>query len=168
MSGQIDIREHTPEIQPIILNEDQLTRLLASDEDMVDGVLSRSLRPKRQLVRPSVKWASLLLDAFLLMLSIVIFPLSLFLPIPSLVKAILILLASVLFCIVLKPLLFETIRVYQRFAPSRIRLRCKCEPSCSDYMSEAIRKYGLLKGVRMGYQRLQRCGVKVCGKDPLP
>ncbi|MGE5219503.1 MAG: membrane protein insertion efficiency factor YidD [Chloroflexota bacterium] len=34
---------------------------------------------------------------------------------------------------------------------------CRFYPSCSVYMNEAIRRYGVLKGVVMGLGRIGRC-----------
>ena len=34
---------------------------------------------------------------------------------------------------------------------------CRFEPSCSRYMIEALRKYGLLKGLRKGTRRFLQC-----------
>lgn len=55
--------------------------------------------------------------------------------------------------------------VYQRFAPARIRNRCRFEPSCSAYMVEAIRRYGLSKGLRKGVDRIKRCSLGDGGFD---
>ena len=34
---------------------------------------------------------------------------------------------------------------------------CRFEPSCADYMAEAVRRHGALKGVGRGLRRLARC-----------
>ena len=49
------------------------------------------------------------------------------------------------------------VKVYQRFAPDKIRNRCRFEPSCSQYMILALEKYGFLKGLCKGIARLRRC-----------
>lgn len=49
------------------------------------------------------------------------------------------------------------VMVYQRLAPDKVRNRCRYEPSCSQYMIMAIRKYGAFKGVRRGVRRWQSC-----------
>ncbi|MGG1553635.1 membrane protein insertion efficiency factor YidD [Paenibacillus ferrarius] len=59
------------------------------------------------------------------------------------------------------------IHVYQRFAPIRIRNQCRFEPSCSSYMIQAIEKYGVVKGVFRGIQRLRRCNTANGGYDYL-
>ncbi len=57
------------------------------------------------------------------------------------------------------------VRIYQRFAPDRVRNKCRFEPSCSVYMIRAIEKYGLLRGVKKGVHRLRRCNVHNGGYD---
>lgn len=50
------------------------------------------------------------------------------------------------------------IRLYQRYAPASVRLRCAMTPSCSEYAVLAIRRHGLLRGAWMAYCRLRyRC-----------
>ncbi|GBD37516.1 Putative membrane protein insertion efficiency factor [bacterium HR36] len=34
---------------------------------------------------------------------------------------------------------------------------CRFEPSCSEYMLQAVRKYGVLRGVAKGWWRILRC-----------
>jgi len=34
---------------------------------------------------------------------------------------------------------------------------CRFYPSCSDYMREAVERYGAIRGVWMGLRRLARC-----------
>ena len=49
------------------------------------------------------------------------------------------------------------ISLYQRRAPSSVRLRCKQTPSCSEYMRTAIIKFGWIKGFNVGWKRLRNC-----------
>ncbi len=58
-----------------------------------------------------------------------------------------------------------TVKIYQRFAPKSIREKCRFEPSCSQYMILAIEKYGLIRGVIKGIDRLRRCNVHGGGFD---
>lgn len=47
--------------------------------------------------------------------------------------------------------------------------RCIYYPSCSNYMLEAITKFGVIKGVFLGTKRLLRCVPwKDGGFDPVP
>jgi uncharacterized protein len=49
------------------------------------------------------------------------------------------------------------IRFYQRFLSPALPSRCKYHPSCSQYAVEAIRHYGILRGVVLAAWRLLRC-----------
>ena len=57
------------------------------------------------------------------------------------------------------------IHVYQHFAPDKVRLACVFEPSCSEYMILAVKKYGSIRGVLKGIHRLKRCHYPNYGKD---
>jgi len=57
------------------------------------------------------------------------------------------------------------IKIYQHYAPDRIRNKCRFEPSCSQYMLLAIEKYGLIKGINKGIKRLKRCNINHGGYD---
>jgi uncharacterized protein len=63
-------------------------------------------------------------------------------------------------------LALAAIQVYQRLTDSRAPC-CRFTPSCSNYMDEAIRKYGFWNGVRRGLHRVRRCtGFAPRGADP--
>ncbi|MGP0103646.1 MAG: membrane protein insertion efficiency factor YidD [Solirubrobacteraceae bacterium] len=47
--------------------------------------------------------------------------------------------------------------VYQRFISPAIPRRCKYEPTCSRYAVDAIREYGILRGLVLAGWRLLRC-----------
>jgi uncharacterized protein len=49
------------------------------------------------------------------------------------------------------------IRVYQRFISPGIPSRCRYYPSCSEYAVQAVRRYGILRGVVLAAWRLLRC-----------
>lgn len=57
------------------------------------------------------------------------------------------------------------VKVYQRYAPAKVRLSCRFEPTCSQYMLVAIDKYGIVKGVVKGIRRLLRCHPPNGGED---
>lgn len=56
--------------------------------------------------------------------------------------------------IALKPALIGAIRLYQRYAPERIRRKCLFKPTCSEYAILAIEKYGVIRGLYKSYIRL--------------
>lgn len=46
---------------------------------------------------------------------------------------------------------------------------CIFHPSCSEYTYEAIAKYGLIKGTKLGAARIIRCSpLSSGGYDPVP
>jgi uncharacterized protein len=49
------------------------------------------------------------------------------------------------------------IRFYQRAISPGLPARCKYHPSCSAYAVEAVRHYGILRGVVLAAWRLLRC-----------
>lgn len=76
----------------------------------------------------------------------------------------------------MKTVFLQGIRIYQkifsldtgwlsRFYPSRV---CRFMPTCSQYIYEAVEKYGLLKGLFLGLKRILRCHPGVGGGyDPV-
>ena len=57
----------------------------------------------------------------------------------------------------MRALLLAPIRFYQRFVSPAFPARCKYHPSCSEYAVQAIRTYGVLKGLVLAAWRLLRC-----------
>lgn len=81
-----------------------------------------------------------------------------YLPMNSGVYLVVVLLSCVLLVLAcLKPFVIWSIRVYQRFAPKSVRMRCVFVPSCSEYMILSIQKEGLIHGIKKGVIRLNRC-----------
>ena len=69
----------------------------------------------------------------------------------------------------MKTVALALIRIYQRVISPFLGNRCRYYPSCSAYTSEAIRKYGLPKGLALGGKRLLRCHpFHDGGIDPVP
>jgi putative membrane protein insertion efficiency factor len=60
------------------------------------------------------------------------------------------------------------IRLYQRFISPLIAPRCRYYPSCSTYAVDAIRGYGILRGLVLAGWRLLRCNpLSRGGIDPV-
>jgi uncharacterized protein len=58
--------------------------------------------------------------------------------------------------------------LYQRFISPALPRRCKYEPTCSRYAVEAIRQYGILRGLVLAGWRLLRCNpLSHGGYDPV-
>lgn len=49
------------------------------------------------------------------------------------------------------------IRAYQRFISPMFPRRCKYHPTCSEYAVDAVREFGVLKGLVLAGWRLLRC-----------
>jgi len=57
----------------------------------------------------------------------------------------------------LEILALGALRLYQLFISTQDRPSCMFTPTCSNYALQAIRRYGLLRGVLMASDRFQRC-----------
>ena len=77
----------------------------------------------------------------------------------------------------MKTIFLAIIRAYQKiFSPDQgfvsyffSRPTCRFYPTCSSYAAEAIKKYGAIKGTRMGVRRLLKCHPwNAGGLDPVP
>lgn len=61
------------------------------------------------------------------------------------------------------------IRFYQRAISPFLGPHCRFEPSCSNYMLEAVRVHGVICGVWLGLRRLVKCHPwNLGGYDPVP
>jgi putative membrane protein insertion efficiency factor len=61
------------------------------------------------------------------------------------------------------------IRAYQLAVSPLFGPSCRFFPTCSEYVREAIAAYGLVRGVRLGIQRIARCHPwNPGGYDPVP
>lgn len=126
-----------------------------------------SIYYKRILERPNINWLQIILQTTI---PIIFFIVSvklllkrwhnlgntIFITSLCLIIYILVRFKNIIICI---------IHIYQHFAPDSIRLKCRFEPSCSQYMILALEKYGVLKGLKMGINRLKRCKVGNGGYD---
>ncbi len=56
----------------------------------------------------------------------------------------------------MKKVIIKLINIYQ-IIPFSSHKMCRFTPTCSEYMKEAIEKYGALKGLKLGFKRLLRC-----------
>ena len=62
------------------------------------------------------------------------------------------------------------IRIYQKLISPLLPRSCIYEPSCSRYTAQAIRRFGVLKGVYLGFFRVIRCNSLFFtgGQDDVP
>jgi uncharacterized protein len=64
-------------------------------------------------------------------------------------------------------LLVAVVRLYQITLSPWLGQACRFEPTCSNYMIEAVHKYGFLRGGWRGICRLARCHpLHAGGYDP--
>jgi putative membrane protein insertion efficiency factor len=65
-------------------------------------------------------------------------------------------------------LLLAPIRAYQRFISPALPRRCKYEPTCSAYAVDAVREFGVGRGLILAGWRLLRCNpFSHGGYDPV-
>ena len=68
---------------------------------------------------------------------------------------------------VARALVCSPIVVYQRVISPALPRRCKYEPTCSRYAVQAIREFGVARGLVLGAWRLVRCNpFSYGGYDP--
>ena len=69
--------------------------------------------------------------------------------------------------IIIKKVLIFFIKLY-RVTPLHCHSMCNFTPTCSQYTIDALNKYGVIKGLKLGIKRILRCHPKgKCGYDPL-
>ena len=69
---------------------------------------------------------------------------------------------------VIKKILLVIITIYQKLT-ALLPHRCRFYPSCSEYMKQAIIKYGIIKGGWLGVKRICKCHpLNDGGYDPVP
>lgn len=143
-------------------------RFKAKPNDTYSDGDPRSDNYIRVLVRPALKYhLGLIYILSILLIAVTILYITSLFALPTWLIILCIILALLLFALFTsKFLAIGLIHIYQRFAPAQIRGRCMYEPSCSEYMIQAIRKYGFLSGIKRGIKRLKRCKPHLGGFDP--
>jgi hypothetical protein len=69
----------------------------------------------------------------------------------------------------MRRLILTLLWVYQRGVSPLLPSACRFHPTCSEYMAEAVQRYGAGRGVWMGLRRLARCHpLNAGGLDPVP
>ena len=68
-----------------------------------------------------------------------------------------------------RALVLRGIRLYQRVLSPCLPASCRYYPSCSAYTFQAVRRYGVLRGLFLGLRRILRCHpFHRGGYDPVP
>ena len=69
----------------------------------------------------------------------------------------------------IKKLLLDLIKGYQKFISPMMAPHCRFTPTCSEYAMMAIREFGALKGSYLAIRRLLKCHpFHEGGIDPVP
>ncbi len=73
----------------------------------------------------------------------------------------------------IKNAVLSAIRQYQRTGGSQRHFATSCNftPTCSQYTYQAIEHFGVLRGVKLGINRIRRCDDRDCINiidDPVP
>ncbi|MDC2994724.1 membrane protein insertion efficiency factor YidD [Gammaproteobacteria bacterium] len=69
----------------------------------------------------------------------------------------------------MKKIIIYLIKFYQITLSPLLGSNCRFQPTCSQYMIEAVNLHGVFKGVGLGIKRISKChplGSK--GYDPVP
>lgn len=155
-------------MKEIQFNEDQIGDLHKLAQSLFDDETDpRSNSYKRILIRPKINWLKLIVwliiptaAIFLIMYVFSIIALEWYWQLLIIITILLLYI-----CFTAKSITVFAIKVYQRYAPDSIRMKCRFEPSCSEYMIVSIQKYGFFKGIDKGIKRLKRCNVNGGGFD---
>ncbi|MFN3692183.1 MAG: membrane protein insertion efficiency factor YidD [Fervidobacterium sp.] len=61
------------------------------------------------------------------------------------------------------------IRFYQKYLSPLKPPTCRFEPTCSTYTYQAVERFGVFKGLLLGFWRILRCNpLSKGGSDPVP
>jgi uncharacterized protein len=68
----------------------------------------------------------------------------------------------------MKFLVLDFLRLYKTLVSPFLPSACRFTPTCSEYMAQAVEKYGVVRGTWMGTKRILRC-QPFCkgGHDPV-
>jgi putative membrane protein insertion efficiency factor len=57
----------------------------------------------------------------------------------------------------MKKIILKAIKFYQFFISPGLGQNCRFYPTCSEYVYETVRKYGVLSGCWLGLKRILKC-----------
>lgn len=130
----------------------------------INTKLNAAFSPETKLFRPKIDWLKAVLIALaVILLYVVIFAVIVIRGPQIGVNDATSMAILLLLCVLLGMVWFSDragifcIRLYQRYAPASVRLRCKQIPSCSEYGILALFMYGPVIGTIKILKRLRRC-----------
>ena len=57
----------------------------------------------------------------------------------------------------MQELVVGVLRLYKRWLSPLLPSACRFEPTCSEYMMQAVARHGVARGIMLGTRRLLRC-----------
>ena len=57
----------------------------------------------------------------------------------------------------MRELVTAALRFYKQWISPMLPSACRFHPTCSEYMREAVERYGVIRGVGLGVRRLLKC-----------
>lgn len=57
----------------------------------------------------------------------------------------------------MRAVIIFALNLYKRWLSPLLPSACRYHPTCSEYMKDAVERYGALRGVWLGFRRLLRC-----------
>ena len=150
-----------PKIYDEYPTKEELSKILNSDND------PRSNNYKRVLTVPKIKVKSVIINVSIFIIVIVLIVLGLNYIFHNVLLTLIVPLALSLiyFMFRLKSIIIFIVECYQILAPKSVRMKCRFEPSCSNYMILSVKKYGAYKGVAKGIKRIKKCKYPNGGYD---
>ena len=68
----------------------------------------------------------------------------------------------------MRELLIALLRIYKQWISPLLPAACRFEPTCSEYMMQAIERHGVVRGAGLGVLRLLKCNpFHAGGFDPV-
>jgi hypothetical protein len=69
----------------------------------------------------------------------------------------------------MRKIILKLIRFYQKFISPLKPPTCIYTPTCSEYTYQAVQKFGIFKGLFLGFKRILKCNpLHEGGYDPVP
>ncbi|MBK9151261.1 MAG: membrane protein insertion efficiency factor YidD [Saprospiraceae bacterium] len=69
----------------------------------------------------------------------------------------------------MKSIFIFPVKLYQKIISPMLGPHCRYQPTCSQYMIDAIQEWGVIRGIWLGIKRIGRCHPwGSSGHDPVP